>query len=44
MGKNGSATLTTSWAAGVHSITAFYTGDSVFNTNYSSTIKITVVP
>ena len=42
--SNGTTSITPTLAAGTHRITAYYTGDNVFNTNYSSTISITVTP
>ncbi len=42
--SNGATSITPTLAAGTHRITAYYTGDNVFNTNYSSTISITVTP
>lgn len=40
----GVATFSTTLAAGTHLVSAFYSGDSAFNTNHSSTVSIVVGP
>lgn len=40
----GVATFSTTMATGTHLVSAFYSGDSAFNTNHSSTVSIVVGP